>query len=128
MAVGCTRSFPQVVVTVDRYVAVCRPLKAHLRTLSRAKSVVIAVVILSILYNMPSFFERHTVELLCAGSPVAVVRQTALRSHYVYFVVYKTALYFLFRTAGPLAGLTALNFRLIAALRELRRRRRRLKV
>lgn len=127
---SCTLVEPidQVVVTADRYVAVCRPLKSHLRTLSRAKSAVICVVVTSLVYNVPSFFERHVVELLCSGSRIAVVRQTALRSHYVYFVVYKTALYFLFRTAGPLAALTALNVRLVVALRELRQRRRRLKV
>jgi len=120
--------FVEVVVTVDRYIAVCRPLKSHLRTVSRAKTAVLAVIALSILYNMPLFFERHTVELDCAGIRFAIVRQTALRSHYIYFVIYKTALFFLFRTAGPLACLTALNVRLMVALQELRRRRRRLKV
>ena len=44
------------------------------------------------------------------------VELTKLRLKYVYFVVYKTIFYFLFRVVLPLGAMAYLNFRLIATL------------
>lgn len=47
-----------VTVTVERYVAVCRPLRARsLCTYGRAKMYVLCVVLFSVLYNLPRFWE-----------------------------------------------------------------------
>ena len=52
-SVGCT-----ICVTIERYVAVCQPLKARfLCTYGRAKIYVICISIFSILYNIPRFWE-----------------------------------------------------------------------
>lgn len=52
--------------------------------------------------------------------------KTDLRNSRVYFIVYKTICYFVFRAVGPLTALVFLNIRLIRALRDVRRRRARM--
>jgi len=48
-------------VTVDRYMAVCRPFDTRLRTVERAKKLFICVVLAAIVYNIPPFFERQVI-------------------------------------------------------------------
>lgn len=113
-----------VIVTGDRFAAVCRPLKADLRSIQRARIAVGLVLVVSVLYNLPLFFEREVVMRRCRNVSYASSVKSALRSNYHYFFVYKTILYFVFRTFGPLIILTVLNVRLIAALRVVRQRRK----
>lgn len=48
-----------VLVTLDRYVAVCRPLLAvEVRTVRHAQRAVVGVVIAAIVYNIPLIFEK----------------------------------------------------------------------
>ena len=48
-----------VIVTIDRYLAVCRPLvAAGLRTLRCVRRTVVVVVVTALLYNIPIFFEN----------------------------------------------------------------------
>ena len=113
-----------VLVTVDRYIAICMPLRSKIRTLPRARAAVTVVVVAAILYNIPRFFERTVSSILCDGRYRIVLEATELRGSNLYFVVYKTICYFVFRTIGPLMLLIVLNARLIRALREMRRRHR----
>jgi len=46
-------------VTVDRYVAVCRPFDTRMRTVGRAKKLFVGVVVAALVYNIPPFFERQ---------------------------------------------------------------------
>ena len=110
-------------VTVDRYVAVCLPLSRHLRSMQRTKMATAAILILAVLYNVPLFLEREVkhAHSACAAFP-AMLGKTALASNSVYFFVYKTLCFFAFRSGGPLVTLVYLNARLYRALR-LRRRR-----
>ena len=121
----------------------CRVLQNEWRTLRRAKIAVLVVFIAACVYNIPRFFEREVVlEPLCAGGepiphvhltlpPVPDVpaggrphvRWTSLRNDRVYFLVYKTVFYFIFRSVGPLVALIALNSRLAVELRNVDRRR-----
>jgi len=49
-----------VVLTVDRYIAVCRPLHAQrLCTIQRAYSNIVAVTAASVIFCLPRFFENH---------------------------------------------------------------------
>ena len=69
----------------------------------------------------------------CSNSSSAVVdddilavevKRTDLRDNLVYFLVYKTVCYLLFRAGGPLATLVVLNSRLLTTLRHQKRWRR----
>lgn len=113
-------------VTVDRYIAVCKPLKTQLRTIQRAKLAVAIVIILAILYNIPRFLEREISfsRDKCTGLTKVKSGKTSLRNNKIYFLVYKTIMYFVFRTIGPLIILVGLNLRLIKALQEVRRKHR----
>jgi hypothetical protein len=57
-------------VTVDRYIAVCRPFDSRLRTAERVKAMFAIVCLLAIAYNVPQFFERRVIEKtdLCTGA------------------------------------------------------------
>jgi len=46
-------------VTVDRYMAVCRPFDTHMRSVERSKKLFVAVMLAAIVYNIPQFFERQ---------------------------------------------------------------------
>jgi hypothetical protein len=117
-------------VTVDRYIAVCRPLKRNLRSVTRTKVTAAIGSVLAVLYNVPLFFERvvaHpqpcSVDAPLLVPPVAALtQQTALRGNLAYFIVYKTICYFLFRSGGPLVVMIYVNILLLRALRVRRRR------
>lgn len=113
-----------VLVTSDRFAAVCRPLKTDLRSLRRARVAVGVVVIAAVLYNLPLFFEREVVLRRCGDVIYWDPVKTAMRIDYLYYLVYKTILFFVFRTVGPLTILMVLNLRLISALRVVRQRRK----
>lgn len=110
-----------VIVTADRYVAICKPLHApQYSTTSRARKAVVLVWIVSVLYNLPRFFERTT-RLHTdpdANCTYPKVEKTPLWKDAVYFLVYKTCLFFVVRFLIPLSALAFFNTRLIQAIRE----------
>lgn len=113
-------------VTIDRYIAICKPLKTQLRDIQRAKLAVTSIIILAIIYNIPRFLERKIVFDYnhCLNITIVKTTKTDLRENNIYFLVYKTIMYFIFRAVGPLLTLLILNIRLIRALQEVRRKHR----
>jgi len=113
-----------VLVTVDRYIAICMPLRSKIRTLPRARVAVAVVIVAAVCYNIPRFFEKEVVyEATCEPGRYRIkLDQTELRRDGWYFVIYKTICSIVFRTIGPLLLLIVLNARLIRALRQMRRR------
>ena len=113
-------------VTVDRYIAICLPLRTNIRTLQRTKLAVAIVILAAILYNVPRFMEREIVTKFdkCTNTTSIKTEQTPFRKNRVYFLVYKTIMYFIFRAIGPLLALIILNLRLVKALREVRKKHR----
>jgi len=86
---------------------------------------VFVVFLAACVYNIPRFFEREVfLKSSCpGGEPRPRVRFTKMRDNPVYFLVYKTVCYFIFRSVGPLVALIALNSRLAVELRKVDRRR-----
>ena len=76
------------------------------------------VILLAVIYNVPSFFE-HDIKNVpndCLSRVEPQLVYSAMRSNKLYFILYKTIVYFLFRFLLPLACLTFLNFRLVYIL------------
>ena len=116
-----------VVVTCDRYVAVCRPLQAaRFSTMSRARRATIAVWCMSILYNLPRFFERHVVMHVdpVTNQTIPKVAKSSFRENSHYVVIYKTFLFFLVRFLLPLTTLAFVNTRLIQTIKESNKQRK----
>lgn len=113
-------------VTLDRYLAVCRPFSRHLRTPKHVRSAVLIVVLLAAVYNVPQLFERETVRDLdpCTGRSKVRSSATSLRYSESYYVVYKTWCYLALRAVGPLVLLVVLNVLLVRTLHRGRRLRR----
>ena len=83
-------------VSVERYVAVCLPLKARaICTFGRARCYVISLGVFAFLYNIPRFWEVtwHTVFYPDLKSNVTTVVPTPLRDNPTYISVYITWLY-----------------------------------
>ena len=115
-----------VVVTADRYVAICKPLHApQYSTLTNMRRAVTVVWIFSILYNLPRFFERSVVRKFDneTNATTYEVEKTDLRNNNLYIVVYKTCLFFIVRFFIPLSSLAFFNTRLIQAIKESSRLR-----
>ena len=113
-----------VLVTVDRFVAICRPFESMRHQVStRARRAVYLIVLLAILYNIPRFFEQK-IEYLpdyCRRIMRYFARHSELRKNRLYFIIYKTIMFLLFRMTAPLVILVTLNMKLIQALRVARR-------
>ena len=77
------------------------------------------VVLLAIVYNIPSFFEHdiRNVSNDCLATVEPQLVYSSMRTNKLYFILYKTLIYFLFRFLFPLACLTYLNARLVYILR-----------
>jgi len=91
-------------------------------TVCHFEQILLAVVCLAIAYNVPAYFE-HTVELqidVCRSRHQLRLGYTKLRSDPLYFVIYKTSIYLVFRFLLPLATLIILNGRLLLTLRRQR--------
>jgi len=68
----------------------------------------------------------RTTQDRCSGHQMSRLASTSLRTDRVYFLVYRTILYVIFRSVGPLFIIIVVNVSLAAALSVVRRRRRRL--
>ena len=79
------------------------------------------VLILAVLYNAPKFAESR---LEYRGDGIACAVHTSLIDYRLYLIVYGNVLYTVFMLVIPLATLTVLNVRLIAALNDVHQKRR----
>ena len=110
-----------VLICTERYLAVCRPLETNaIRSIPRIRVAVFIITIVSILYNVPKFFEFVPTERPIIGTnrTISVITDTNLRRSVVYRYLYNTVMLSIVVYAVPLCVLTILNTKVI---REMRR-------
>ncbi|XP_011506266.1 PREDICTED: FMRFamide receptor-like [Ceratosolen solmsi marchali] len=115
-------------VTMERYVAVCHPLKARsLCTYGRARTAIFAIGLFSVIYNLPKLWEVELSEELHWKYNVTIfcIVPTKLRQNKLYIAIYVHWLYFFVCYAFPFAALVIFNAaiykRVSKANRDLRR-------
>lgn len=115
-------------VTLERFVAVCHPLRARaLCTYGRAKIYVIIILIFAVLYNLPRLFEVNIKEgIHMDGTIVYCVIASNLRSKEMYIQIYIHWLYLVFIYFIPFLSLSILNAMIYKQVRKANRERQRL--
>jgi len=99
-------------VTLERYVAVCHPLRARsLCTYGRARIYVLLIVVFAVIYNLPRFFEVERVAATMPNTNVTVytVTASALRQNPLYITIYLNWSYLLVMYFVPFSALAIFN-------------------
>lgn len=113
-----------VLISAERFVAICAPLRVS-RSAEKHKirRLIAVIAAASVIFNLPRFFEfTPKVEFNPSFNLTQVVLgETAIRHDPTYRYLYNTALYCLVIYALPLLILTYLNGRLVRALKKARR-------
>ena len=114
--------------TVERYIAVCHPLKAaRMCTIKRAKVVIYGVSIGATLYNMPRWFEYKAIQYdnpELGNLSITIVSQTSFVQNPWYTQIYFSWLYVPIMCIIPLATLSILNTCLVMAVRRSQKQRK----
>ncbi|XP_049887677.1 FMRFamide receptor-like [Pectinophora gossypiella] len=116
------------IVTVERWVAVCHPFRAKaLCTSSRARWYVLGTALFALLYNIPKFFEAEVYPETRDNvtDVIYCVRSTEFRSE-TYVVVYIHWLYLVVMYIVPFSLLAVLNARIVRQVRRAQAERARL--
>jgi len=101
-----------VLVSGERYVAICRPLHAAtVCAVSRVRSAVLSIVVVSILFNVPRYFE---VDVDATGS---VITKSTVGNSPAFRILYTSISYAMVLFVVPLVLLVYLNVRVVLALR-----------
>ena len=100
-----------VLVSLERYVAICHPLRAaSVCTMSKVRKAVISIYAVSIFYNIPRYLEFEVTEK-------SLMDKTYIGHHKVYRYLYNCVLYSLVLFFVPLVSLVLLNAKLVLALK-----------
>ncbi|ELU17916.1 hypothetical protein CAPTEDRAFT_196839 [Capitella teleta] len=116
-------------VTFTRYGAVCKPQQNFKsQNLRHTRLQVFGVVALSVLYNIPRFFEHRPIRRIpqsnasLNGSSEDIVIN--LGDDKLYQIIYSNVSYFAIMYIVPLTSLSYMNFSLIRALKKLNQKRK----
>lgn len=107
--------YSTILVTVNRYVAVCYPYRAkNLCSKKQATGQILVVWILSIIFNIPLFYEFQMSE-----------HDNHIESRFSdnFKIIYNNVMYFIVMFFIPLISLIFLNYKLVVALKRMKRRR-----
>ncbi|CAH1773676.1 unnamed protein product [Owenia fusiformis] len=116
-----------VLLTLDRYIVVCKPFKASsLCTLTKARVEVVCISICCICYNIPTCFHQESYMSVnpCTGAPVGMRKLTPFGNSYGYGIVYGMICEGLIKYIIPVVSVLAMNGLLVSALRKAARRRK----
>ena len=111
-----------VLLAINRFIAVCKPFQApKLCTLKRAKIQVAVVVIFSVCFNIPKFFQY---DIVYNGTDVGAITIASswIGPDTVFGIVYTNAMYTVLVMLLPLLLLIGLNTHLIRDMRASRQR------
>ena len=106
-----------VIVTGDRYIAICRPLQSGtLSTTRNARWAVAVVWLMAVIFNIPRWFDYMRIP--CTnGTSECYSSYTLLGHNSVYIIVYKIILVTTVRIILPLIALIIFNVKLIMVIR-----------
>ncbi|XP_046472500.1 FMRFamide receptor [Neodiprion pinetum] len=111
-------------VTMERYVAVCHPLRARsMCTYGRARMAVLCIIVVSVIYNIPKFWEMTITEEIHwkYKVPVYCANATKMRVDELYRTIYINWMYFIFYYAIPFTLLTWFNMEIYRQVRKANR-------
>lgn len=120
-----------VLIAASRWVVVCIPYKASSYcTVAITRRATLAVVVFSLVYNLPRFFENEIAATINRRNNVTSyqLQRSPIGRSAVYQAIYFDALYYVFSFVLPLILLSVFNFRLIVAYRAVQRRRSAMKL
>ena len=109
-----------VAVTVQRFIAVCKPLQAHtMASVSLVTKQIVCISFGALVFNIPRAFEFHVVKTAVNGtSEFTLSRQrTALGMTFSFQYVYKVIIFYLIMYVIPLTILIILTSKLMKAIR-----------
>ncbi|ESO81957.1 hypothetical protein LOTGIDRAFT_66365, partial [Lottia gigantea] len=120
--------YTTVAFTVERYIAVCRPLHvSNTCTRSRARKTMALILIMSILYNIPRCFEYEATPHIFKHNKTCIfVSNTDFGNNEYYRHVYLIYFQLIFMFLIPFAILLVLNMALIKAVKRSRQNIRRI--
>ncbi|ELT99149.1 hypothetical protein CAPTEDRAFT_215484 [Capitella teleta] len=114
-----------VLVTIDRYIHVCFPLRAQILLTKRSKRLwVITILVASFIYNLPRFFDSCISHFVLPCTEIDIVGMVFRPQfkHKAYSFIYRQVLYILLLYVAPQAILIFMNCNLIRAIRRSRKR------
>ncbi|XP_076329930.1 FMRFamide receptor-like [Tachypleus tridentatus] len=118
-----------VVVTIERYVAVCHPFHARsLFTYKRSRVYNILVTLAATCYNIPRFWEIQRIEVWdsVTNSTVYDIQPSEFRKNKVYFEIYYIWMYLLMMYFLPFLTLAVLNTFIWRSVKQANRNRKKL--
>ena len=113
-----------VLLAVNRYIVIKRPLDAHrICTLWKARIQILTVLIFSIACNLPRFFRIRIVEKVSGNTSVMAYEETNIGKGSLFHIIYTNVLYTLLVHILPLILLVFMNVSLILELRKMKEQR-----
>ncbi|XP_013187988.2 FMRFamide receptor [Amyelois transitella] len=115
------------IVTIERWVAVCHPFRAKaLCTSSRARWYVLGTAAFALIYNAPKFFEAEVYPSMDNGEVVYCVRSDIDFRTESYVAIYIHWMYLIVMYIVPFSALAALNACIVRQVRRAQAERARL--